>query len=128
MLSAMKKVEDEYKVKITFSIEEEPLGTAGPLALAKDILSSDPDPFFVLNSDVICEFPCIYSLAFTLLVEELLIFHKSHGGEGTLMVTPVDDPSKFGVIVKKAGSTAVERFVEKPKTWVGDGIFPVDFF
>lgn len=55
-------------------------------------------------------------------VAELLAFHKSHGGEGTLMVTPVEDPSKFGVIVKKAGSTAVERFVEKPKTWVGDEI------
>jgi mannose-1-phosphate guanylyltransferase len=41
-------------VRITFSVENEPLGTAGPLALAKDILSKDKTPFFVLNSDVIC--------------------------------------------------------------------------
>jgi mannose-1-phosphate guanylyltransferase len=78
MHAAMKKVEEEYNLKITFSIEEEPLGTAGPLALARDNLSSDPDPFFVLNSDVICEFP----------FADLLAFHKAHGGEGTLMVTP----------------------------------------
>jgi NDP-sugar pyrophosphorylase family protein len=41
-------------VRITFSVETEPLGTAGPLALAKDILGKDDSPFFVLNSDVIC--------------------------------------------------------------------------
>jgi mannose-1-phosphate guanylyltransferase len=41
-------------VRITFSVETEPLGTAGPLALAKDILAKDDTPFFVLNSDVIC--------------------------------------------------------------------------
>lgn len=41
-------------MRITFSVETEPLGTAGPLALAKDILAKDDSPFFVLNSDVIC--------------------------------------------------------------------------
>jgi len=46
--------EEMYNVKITFSVETEPLGTAGPLALAKDILAKDDSPFFVLNSDVIC--------------------------------------------------------------------------
>ena len=51
---------------------------AGPLALAKELLS-DGDPFFVLNSDVICTFP----------FEKLLEFHKGHGGEGTIMVTQV---------------------------------------
>jgi len=112
MLTAMKKVEEEFGVKVSFSIEEEPLGTAGPLALAAESLAADGDAFFVLNSDVICEFP----------FEEMIQFHKSHGGDGTLMVTPVEDPSKYGVIVKKAGSSAVERFVEKPKTWVGDEI------
>jgi hypothetical protein len=50
-------------------------GSAGPLALAKDSLN-DGEPFFVLNSDVICEFP----------FADLLAYHKSHGGEGTIMV------------------------------------------
>ena len=51
---------------------------AGPLALARDLLAGD-EPFFVLNSDVICTFP----------FEELLAFHKAHGKEGTILVTQV---------------------------------------
>lgn len=50
---------------------------AGPLALARDYLSVDDEPFFVLNSDVICNYP----------FEELLKFHKSHGREGTIVVS-----------------------------------------
>ena len=53
-----------------------PFLSAGPLALARDILGSDGEPFFVLNSDIVCEFP------FT----ELIAFHKAHGREGTIMV------------------------------------------
>ncbi|CAF1240708.1 unnamed protein product [Rotaria sordida] len=39
-------------IKITISQETEPLGTAGPLALAREYLEADNDSFFVLNSDV----------------------------------------------------------------------------
>ncbi|KAJ3061574.1 mannose-1-phosphate guanyltransferase, partial [Quaeritorhiza haematococci] len=86
--------------------------TAGPLALAKHVLAKDETPFFVLNSDVICEFP----------FAKLLEFHKSHGCEGTIMVTRVEDPSKYGVVVCKDNSSQIQRFVEKPKEWVGDRI------
>ena len=50
---------------------------AGPLALARKFLEADSDPFFVLNSDVICGYP----------FEKLANFHKSHGKEGTLVVS-----------------------------------------
>ncbi|KAJ3404653.1 mannose-1-phosphate guanyltransferase, partial [Chytridiales sp. JEL 0842] len=112
MVNAMNKVEEEFNVKIHFSIESEPLGTAGPLALARDILAKDDAPFFVLNSDVICEFP----------FDDLVAFHKSHGGEGTIMTTKVDDPSKFGVVMLKPGTSQIAKFVEKPKEFVGDQI------
>jgi mannose-1-phosphate guanylyltransferase len=112
MKQAMAKLEDEYNVKIHFSIEEEPLGTAGPLALARSILTKDDSPFFVLNSDVICEFP----------FAEFLQFHKQHGKEGSILVTKVEDPSKYGVVVRKPNSSEILKFVEKPKDWVGDQI------
>jgi NDP-sugar pyrophosphorylase family protein len=48
---------------------------AGPLKLAEAILR-DGEPFFVLNSDVICEFP----------FKDLVAFHKAHGKEGTILV------------------------------------------
>jgi mannose-1-phosphate guanylyltransferase len=77
MVAALKEYEEQYGVTITFSVETEPLGTAGPLALAREILGKDDSPFFVLNSDVICDYP----------FEQIRDFHKSHGNEGTIIVS-----------------------------------------
>lgn len=80
MLNFLKEFEKKLGIKITCSQETEPLGTAGPLALARDkLVDKSGDPFFVLNSDVICEYPLC----------EMIEFHKSHGGEASLMVTKV---------------------------------------
>lgn len=59
MVATLKKYEEEYGVNITFSVETEPLGTASPLKLAEDILKKDDSPFFVLNSDIICDYPLL---------------------------------------------------------------------
>jgi len=113
MTGALKKYEEKYNVKITFSVETEPLGTAGPLKLAEKILGKDDTPFFVLNSDVICDFP----------FKQLTEFHNSHGEEGTIVVTKVEEPSKYGVIVHKPGHPSrIDRFVEKPVEFVGNRI------
>ena len=108
----MKQFEEKLGVTIHFSVETEALGTAGPLALAQSILGKDDEPFFVLNSDVICEFP----------FENLLKFHKTHGNEGTILVTKVEEPSKYGVVVNHASSSKIERFVEKPQEFVSNKI------
>ncbi|MBS0630723.1 MAG: NTP transferase domain-containing protein [Verrucomicrobia bacterium] len=39
-----------YQVKITFSQEEKPLGTCGPLSLVRSLLT---EPFFMLNGDIL---------------------------------------------------------------------------
>lgn len=54
-----------------------PSHPAGPLALARELLTDSDEPFFVLNSDVICDFP----------FEDMLKFHKNHGKEGTIVVS-----------------------------------------
>ncbi|KAK2972309.1 hypothetical protein RJ640_014367 [Escallonia rubra] len=113
MLNFLKEFERKLNIKITCSRETEPLGTAGPLALAREILIDDcGEPFFVLNSDVICDYP----------FEEMIRFHKSHGGEASLTVTKVDEPSKYGVVVMEETTGKVEKFVEKPKLFVGNKI------
>jgi len=99
-------------IKISISQETEPLGTAGPLALARDLLNNDTDPFFVLNSDVICEFP----------FDEMIKFHKNHQCEGTIVVTKVEEPSKYGVVVYEQQTGQIERFVEKPREYVSNKI------
>eukprot|EP00064_Thunnus_orientalis_P018429 superscaffoldBa00004245_g18528 len=69
-------------------------------ALVK-LLNVDNEPFFVLNSDVICDFP----------FKDLLQFHRNHGKEGTIVVTRVEEPSKYGVVVFETESGRIHRFV-----------------
>ncbi|XP_033744992.1 mannose-1-phosphate guanyltransferase beta-like [Pecten maximus] len=112
MEQELRNVEKKLGVKIIISLESEPLGTAGPLALAKDHLNKDNEPFFVLNSDVICDFP----------FKQMVQFHKHHGREGTIMVTKVDEPSKYGVVIYDAENGRIQRFVEKPQEYVSNKI------
>lgn len=100
-------------MKITFSIETEPLGTAGPLRLAKEIILNENTEglVFVFNSDVICDYP----------LKEMIAFHKNHGKEGTIMVTTVEDPSKYGVVVANDDGK-ISSFVEKPSYFISNKI------
>jgi len=102
---------EQMGVELIYSHETEPLGTAGPLALAREILTRDDEPFFVLNSDITCEFP----------FKEMVKFHKNHGKEGTIVVTKVEEPSKYGVVVYDDDGK-IEKFVEKPQEFVSNKI------
>lgn len=113
MLEKEMSVEAErLNIKITMSQEFEPLGTAGPLALAKKYLDETDESFYVLNSDVICDFP----------FEDMMKFHKNHNTEGTILVTKVEEPSKYGVVVYDNETGKIKRFVEKPKEFVSNKI------
>ena len=102
---ALRDVEKRLKIKISFTLEKVPMGTAGPIRLNEDLLDvDDKDPFFMLNADVIADYK----------FGELLKFHQSHKGEGTIYVTPVEDPSRYGVVVADQNGK-VSAFVEKPK-------------
>lgn len=111
MEAELKEETEKLGVTLIFSHEAEPLGTAGPLALAKDILSKSAEPFFVLNSDVICDFP----------FQELEKFHRNHGKEGTIVVTKVEEPSKYGVVLYDEFGR-IESFIEKPQEFVSNKI------
>lgn len=102
---------EKLGINLVFSHETEPLGTAGPLALAKDILNKSQEPFFVLNSDIICDFP----------FKDLVDFHKNHGKEGTIVVTQVEEPSKYGVVLYDQHG-CIESFIEKPQEFVSNKI------
>ena len=110
MFAALKEYENTYNIKITCSKEEYPLGTAGPIGLAKSYLE-DADIIFVFNADVTCKFP----------LKEMLDFHLKHGKEGTIATKTVSDPSRFGVIVTDENDKILQ-FVEKPQEYVGNRI------
>lgn len=100
-----------WNITIHFSVEKEPLGTAGALLLAKNFLK-DEESFLVLNSDIICNFP----------FREMIDFHVRHQYEGTIAVTKAIEPSKYGVCVFDEKTHRVDQFVEKPLEYVGNNI------
>lgn len=115
LTKGMKPLAEKYNVELTFSVEDEPLGTAGPLSLCRELLSENIDePFFMLNSDVACEFP----------LADMLSFHKSHGTLGTILITPVEDPSKYGLVVTDKETGKIQQFLEKPPA--GQASYPSD--
>lgn len=89
-------------IDLHYAVEPEPLDTAGAIAFAARDAGID-DTFVVMNGDILCD----------LDVASLVSFHRGLGAEGTIHLTPVDDPSQYGV-VETDGSGWVRRFVEKP--------------
>ena len=61
------------------------------------------DTFLVLNGDVLTEFDA----------SRLVEFHRSRSADATIALTPVPDPSSFGVVPTDA-SGLVTAFIEKP--------------
>lgn len=89
-------------VALHYAVEPEPLDTAGAIAFAARDAGIN-DTFVVMNGDILCDVD----------VASLIEFHRARGAEGTLHLTPVDDPSQYGV-VETDDQGWVKRFVEKP--------------
>jgi mannose-1-phosphate guanylyltransferase len=89
-------------VSLAYAVEPDPRGTAGAVKFAATHAGID-DTFLVVNGDVLTD----------LDVGGLVAFHRSRGGLGTISLTPVEDPSAFGVVPTDAAGR-VEAFVEKP--------------
>lgn len=89
-------------VKVHYAIEPEPLDTAGAIRFAARFAGID-ERFVVVNGDVLTD----------LDLGALIAFHDEHGGEGTIALHQVEDPSAFGVVPTDADGR-VEAFVEKP--------------
>ena len=89
-------------VRMHYAVEPEPLDTGGAIAFAARHVGVD-QTFVVANGDIICD----------LDVQALVDRHREIGADATIHLTPVDDPSAFGV-VETEGDGRVRRFVEKP--------------
>jgi mannose-1-phosphate guanylyltransferase len=96
-------------MRLRYVIEDEPLGTAGPVRLAHDEGLLE-ERLFVLNGDVLTDIDLTAELA----------EHERKGARATLALHPVEDTSSYGV-VPTAEDGAVEAFFEK-----GGGDAPTD--
>jgi mannose-1-phosphate guanylyltransferase len=89
-------------VRLQYAVEDHPLDTAGAIAFAARSTGID-ETFIVVNGDVLTD----------LDVGALVELHRSRGAEATIALTPVDDPSRYGV-VPTDGEGRVQDFIEKP--------------
>ena len=90
----------KFGVNITYIEEDKPLGTAGPLKLAKQHLK---DSFITTNGDELK----------TINIPRMFRLHKRKNALATIALTTVTDPTHYGVA--RMSGTRILEFVEKPK-------------
>ncbi len=88
-------------LRLSYVVEDHPLGTAGA---ARNALGHLDGTCFVFNGDVFT----------TIDLGAVLAHHRNRGAGMTLTLTPVEDPSRFGVVVRDP-DTRIRQFIEKPR-------------
>ena len=91
----------KYGIKIKYSREDQPLGTAGPLALMKEDLN---ETFLMTNGDVLS----------TLNYSDLVNYHKRKGAIATIALKKRTIKVDFGVPEVDADNNII-GYTEKPK-------------
>ena len=95
--------EERAGVRIRYVVEPEPLGTAGAIRFAADVLGQDlDDGFLALNGDVLTD----------LDLSALLSAHRQRGAAATIALHPVEDASAYGLVQSGEGGEVLE-FLEK---------------
>lgn len=92
---------EQWGLNISYSYEDKPLGTAGPIALVPDLDKT----FLVTNGDVLT----------TLNLRKLVAFHKQKGGIATIAAHQRQVKIDLGVI-QWDGDHRVSGYIEKPTT------------
>lgn len=91
-----------FGVNLIYVHEDSPLGTAGAVKNAEQYLDGT---CFVFNGDILT----------SLDLGEMLEFHRQKKAMVTISLTPVEDPTAYG-LVELDDDHRVQRFIEKP-TW-----------
>ena len=88
-------------VRLTYVLEETPLGTGGAVKNAENALG---ERVVVMNGDVLADMD----------LKSILRLHDEKRAAATIVLHPVENPSAFGLVEHDA-SGRVERFIEKPR-------------
>ncbi|HZQ97977.1 MAG TPA: mannose-1-phosphate guanyltransferase [Chloroflexota bacterium] len=88
-------------MNISYSVEETPLGTAGSVKLAEELLRDDT--FLVISGDALTDFDL------TRIVEN----HKANKAKATLTLYHVPNPLEYGVVIVD-DEGRIRQFLEKP--------------
>ncbi|HUP28271.1 MAG TPA: NDP-sugar synthase [Chloroflexia bacterium] len=107
-------------LRLTYVREEQPMGTGGAIKNVESHLAPG-ETFLVFNGDVLTDID----------LTDMLNLHRGSGSSCTISLTPVDDPSSYGVVdLDDAGR--IQRFTEKPKreeatsNWINAGTYVLE--
>jgi NDP-sugar pyrophosphorylase family protein len=113
-----KKIGDEYQgMKIVYSQEPEPLGTAGALRFALPHLNTICA--LVMNGDSYCEFD----------FSAFNVAHSANNAEATILLVKRENAARYGTVVT-SDNGVVKRFLEKNGAkepgWINAGVYLID--
>jgi NDP-sugar pyrophosphorylase family protein len=91
----------EYGVNLRYVTEPSPMGTGGAYKYAADAIR---ETTIVFNGDILTD----------LDVFKVINFHEQKKAEATIVLTPVENPSAYGLVETDADERVL-RFLEKPK-------------
>ncbi|PLR68136.1 sugar-phosphate nucleotidyltransferase [Bacillus sp. UMB0893] len=89
----------KWGVRITYSEEGMPLGTAGSVKLAEHMLT---EPFLVISGDIITDFDLRAGIE----------HHAAHSAAVTIFTKPLDFPIEYGVLL--SSNKKMKKMFEKP--------------
>src|SRR5579863_495571 len=108
----------QFGMRITYSREDVPLGTAGSVKNAEERLT---EPFIVISGDALTD----YNLT------DIIQYHNEKQSMATLMLAHVPNPLEYGVIITNEDGH-ISQFLEKP-SWgevfsdtINTGIYVLD--
>jgi len=93
----------EFNIKLSYSFENELLGTAGGVKKVEAFF--DNRTFIVLSGDALTDID----------LNDMMSFHRKKQGLCTLALTEVEDPSQYGVVIID-NNEKITGFQEKPLT------------
>lgn len=102
-------------IKVSYSIESSPLGTAGGVKAVEDFFD---DTFVVIGGDDLCDVD----------LEEVVEFHHRRKALATIGLYRVDEVEQYGVVVTD-DTGKITQFQEKPRkseaksNWANTGIY-----
>jgi len=108
----------DFGVTVAYATEETPLGTAGSVRNAMDLLT---ERFVVISGDVLTDID----------LGAIIAEHERNEALATIGLAHVENPLEFGIVITREDGT-IERFLEKP-TWgqvfsdtINTGIFVLE--
>lgn len=92
----------QYDMEFFYAVENEPLGTGGGIKNCEPFMNDDR--ILIFNGDVLTDID----------LNDVINFHDSRNAAITIVMTPVEDPTQYGVIFTKPDGQ-IEQFIEKPE-------------